>query len=85
MAVTHESLIDWLDREAGVDVEPLEGDTLLFSTSVVDSFDLVDLMVFIENEAQIKFNPLDVNLENLDSINRILAFVARRTAEASAG
>ena len=82
MAVTHDSLIAWLDREAGVDVDQIEGDTLLFSTSIVDSFDLVDLMVFIENEAGIKFSPLDVNLDNLDSIGRILAFVERRTAEA---
>lgn len=80
MAVTHDALIAWLDQEAGVDVEPIHGDTLLFSTSIVDSFDLADLMVWIEREAGFKFSPLDVNLDNLDSIDRILAFVERRTS-----
>ena len=39
---------------------------------------MVDLVAWIEGEAGITFGPLDINLDNLDSIERILGFAAKR-------
>lgn len=77
MALSTNKLLAFLDEDAGVDISDVEPGTLLFSSGVVDSFTLVSLMSFIETEASIRVNPLDVNLENMDSIERILAYVER--------
>jgi acyl carrier protein len=45
------------------------------SDGVLDSFSMVDLIAFIEKEAEIKMKPGDVRLDNLDSIGCILNYV----------
>jgi len=54
--------------------------TPLFSSSLLDSFTMVDLIMFIEKSAGVRLSPADVTLDNLDSIERILAFVAGQGA-----
>ena len=76
MALNRESLLNYFEEQMGLDTSDIEDDTLLFSSSVLDSFSLVDLMIFIEQEASIKIEPAEVTLDNLDSIERILRFVA---------
>ena len=80
MAVTYQSLNDFLVDELAVDPKAITADTLLFSTGLVDSFALVSLMMHIENEGDIFIPPTDVKLENFDSINRILAYLAQNHA-----
>ena len=75
MGVTAESVKQWLVDNAGLESGDVEGDTLLFSTSLVDSFDLIDLVTWIEETAGFTFGPLDINLDNLDTVERIVAFV----------
>lgn len=70
-------LRDILENELGCDLHRVENDTLLFSSAIVDSFALVTLLTHIEEEGAFRVNPSDVVLENFDSINRILAYVAR--------
>ena len=47
----------------------------LIHIGLLDSFGMVELMSFIEASANIRLDPGDVTLENLDSVNRILGFV----------
>ena len=77
MALSRESLLEALKDQLGVDTTAIEDESPLFSSGLIDSFSLVTLIVFIETEAQIKVQPLDVNLENLDSVARILRFANR--------
>ena len=74
MALTRDSLVKFLSTKMGLDVEDITDDTLLFSSSLLDSFSMVDLIMFIEKEAGIKMSPTDVNLDNLDSIERIVGY-----------
>lgn len=76
--VSEARLLAWLEENSGVDLDEVGADTLLFSTSVVDSFDMIDLVAWVEEQAGIKFGPLDINLDNLDSVSRILAFVQKK-------
>lgn len=62
------------------DQETFKSDTLLFSTGLLDSFHLVELVSFIESAAGIKIKPMEVNLHNLDSVEKILDFISRKTA-----
>jgi hypothetical protein len=41
---------------------------------------MVDLIIFIENAVGCRVHPVDVTLDNFDSIDRILAFVEARYA-----
>jgi acyl carrier protein len=75
MALSRELLLDYFEEQMGLDTSDIEDDTLLFSSSILDSFSLVDLMMFIEQETGIKIEPAEVTLDNLDSVERILRFV----------
>ena len=59
----------------GLDTASLADETPLFSSNLLDSFSMVDLIMFIEKESGVRLDPTDVSLDNLDSIDRILRFV----------
>jgi len=75
VSLTYENLRDFLVEELALDGEEITADTLLFSSGLVDSFALVTLMTYIENEGGVTIAPTDVKLENFDSILRILAYL----------
>ena len=77
-----DSLKTYLGDRMGLDTSALEEDTPLFSSNLLDSFSMVDLIMFIEKEGGVRLDPTDVSLDNLDSIERILKFVDTRRAEA---
>ena len=79
MTLTREMLLDYLSTNMGVDTGEIDDDTLLFSSMLLDSFSMIDLIMFIEKEANIKVKPTEVNLDNIDSIGRILRFIESRT------
>jgi acyl carrier protein len=81
--MTKEELLTVLRDELGVDTTQIEEDTPLFSSGAIDSFSLVSLILFIERKG-VTVNALDVNLENLDSVERILRFANREDAESRA-
>jgi acyl carrier protein len=77
-----DALKNYLGDRMGLDTATLADETPLFSSSLLDSFSMVDLIMFIEKESGVRLNATDVSLENLDSIARILKFVESRRAEA---
>lgn len=79
MAVTRESLLEYLQDKAQVDTSEIEDETELFSTGLVDSFAMVDLLVFLEKHTGSKMGPEDISLDNLDTVGKIVAFAATKT------
>ena len=75
MPIASENIRHYLSNRLGVDLTDVTDDSPLFSSNLVDSFSLVELITFIESEGAIKINAWDVTLDNFDSIERILAFV----------
>lgn len=75
--VNSDSLLAFLDEDLGVDIDGVDADTPLFSSQLVDSFALVTLMMFLEKQTGIRIAPADVNLDNMDTIARMLAYVER--------
>jgi acyl carrier protein len=71
------NVTEFLEDELGIETSEIATDTPLFSGGIVDSFALVNLMMFLENQGGFRINPVDVNLDNLDSIDRIVAFSER--------
>ena len=74
MSLDRDSLLKYLETSAGVPVADIEDETLLFSNGILDSFSMMDLIMFIENEGGFRIQPDEVTFENLDSIERILRF-----------
>jgi acyl carrier protein len=82
MALTSQTLKTYFESDLGVDTSDMDDSTALFSSGIIDSFALVSLITFLEQECSLRMNPLDVNLDNLDSIERILEFVDRVVQQA---
>ena len=68
----------FMESELGVDTSAIQPETPLFSSGIIDSFSLVSLITFLEKKCGFNVDPMDVTLENLDTIQRVLEFVARK-------
>ncbi len=77
LALTRESLIQYMVENFHLQTDELSDDTKLFSSGLLDSFGLVDLISFIEKEMGQSINVADVTLDHFDSIGRIMAFVGQ--------
>ncbi len=80
MAVTRETLVEFMAENFGVGPREIEDTTPLFTTGLLDSFCMINLIVHIEKTEGIRIGATEVTLDNLDTVSRILAFVAARTA-----
>jgi acyl carrier protein len=62
----------------------LPGDTSFIDTGIIDSTGILQLAEFIEQEFNLKIEDEDLIPENLDSINRLVAFVEKKKRLSSA-
>lgn len=72
-------LFDYLRDEAGIEKE-IEVDDSLVEGGIIDSFDIVALSTWISQTYQIKINALEVNLDNFDSVSKMVSFIAKKAA-----
>jgi len=56
----------------------VDDDTSLFSTRIVNSRNLMSLVSFLEEEFDIKISPMDLTLDNFDTINNMTVYVKSR-------
>ena len=77
MTVTRDELRRFIESR----FEPggrLQDETPLLTSTIIDSFGLVELLGFIEAGSGIKIRPTEVTLEHFDSVDRIMAFLGSR-------
>ena len=79
MVLNEQKIMEFLEEELDVEVDELNGDTELFSSELIDSFSMVSLMAFLEDSEGIQMSSMDVNLNNLDTVNRMLAYLQKAT------
>jgi acyl carrier protein len=73
MALTDHGLIGYLSNlTGGGDV--LEAESPLFSTGMLDSVSMLNLIAFVEEQAAIQVRSEDVTLDNFDTPGRIVRF-----------
>jgi acyl carrier protein len=70
MSLTPEALIAFLKDALNID-EPVAPETELFSTGLLDSVAMMNIIAFVEEKAGIEVRPADVTLENFDTPRRI--------------
>jgi acyl carrier protein len=83
MKLTRDELCRFFDERFGLDASDLDDDARLFSDGLLDSFSMVELIAHIETVEGIRIGAMDVQLENLDSIGRILRFVTAKSEPGS--
>jgi acyl carrier protein len=81
MALSKEVLLEFVTTNLGIDRAEVAEETPLFSSGLIDSKSMVDLILYIEREAEVSFEADDITLEHLDTINRILRFVDSRNGQ----
>jgi acyl carrier protein len=79
--LTEDNLREFLRDEIGVETTTLSRDDLLFSSGLIDSFSLVTLLAHIERVCGFRIGPTDVNLDNFDSLGRILAYAGSMSGQ----
>ena len=67
------------------DPSEIADDTLLVSTGFVDSTGMLEVIAFLEESFGIQIADHETTPENLESIERMAAFVARKRSGAGAG
>ncbi len=75
MTLSRDDLIAYIQTELNID-DPIAGDTELFSSGMLDSVSMIGLIAFIEQKSGSQVQPGDVTLDNFDSIDSILGYVA---------
>lgn len=80
MAVTADDLMAHFEDDHYVDITQIDGDTPLFSSGLVNSFAMIDTMEFVEKALGRRMNPSDFTVANMDTVNKIMAYIASQTA-----
>ena len=75
MQLTTEILTDYLLKDHNIQSSELTETTPLFSSGLLDSFSMVEIVTFVEKAAGIKIRAVDLTLDNFDSIDHILRFI----------
>ena len=82
MSLTKQALLDYFRDQLRVDTSKVEDDTPLFTSGMVDSFAIVELMMFLEQHTGTKLGPEDINLDNLEWIRSMTgSFHVRQITE----
>ena len=56
----------------------LDGDAPLISSGLIDSFNLVDLALFIEDEFGVHIDDSELNSDTFDTLNALVALIESR-------
>jgi len=72
--ITCSNLISFFSKQFSVNITENEYEMKLFTGGILDSFSVVDVVLFVESEENVKMDPGELIMENLDSITKILRF-----------
>ncbi len=71
-----EELRNFLKEELIMDpTYPLEDDEPLFSGGLIDSFSLVQVAVFVEENYGVHLEDTDLTVENMDTLGQMVAYI----------
>ena len=75
-----ETILEFIREEADLDDDEVTANTSLFRDQLLDSMNLTALIAFLEETFSIRVKPMDIVFENLDTVNHMLAYIARKKA-----
>ena len=75
---TATTLIDYIRKSYLKPNEPLTSDMSLFRDGLLDSMKMVELIAFVEETFRFRISPVDITVENFDSVDRIVGLITRK-------
>ena len=76
-----DDLLAMINREVSLDPSvEVEPTTDLLLTNLVDSLGVVEIVAWLEERLDVSIDPVDVVLENFQTVDAMLAFVNRLSA-----
>ena len=61
-----------------LDIEELDGDPQLFSTGILDSASLLEVVNFVESTYGIRVKANELTLQNFDHVSSMLSFIEKK-------
>lgn len=77
---TKDDIRSILDKEFGLDTAALAGDAPIFSAGLLDSLSSLRLLMSLESTFGVPISPLDVSLDDVDTLDKITETVTRLMA-----
>jgi acyl carrier protein len=75
-----ERLIEFIEREVALEEDPIDLDTDLLLSGLVDSMGVIMVVNWMSDELGIAIDAVDVVLENFQSVRDMVAYAQRRGA-----
>ena len=50
-------------------------DTEIFTSGILDSLNILNILTFLESEFLLQINPFDINLDTMGTINKICDYI----------
>lgn len=73
-----DDLVAFIDRDVSAGHEPVEADTDLVMTGLVDSLGVVLIVEWIEERLDIRIDPADVVIEHFDTARSMVDYLRSR-------
>ncbi len=71
-------LIDYIQKSYLSPKEALAPSTSLFRDGLLDSMKLVELISFVEESFSVRVSPMDITIENFDTVDNIVGLIGRK-------
>jgi acyl carrier protein len=78
MPISEQSILQFLSKEFDIDSKGIDGNTSLISSGIIDSLGVIHFVEFISKAGGIQVDASEVRLNNLDTMNLVQEFVARK-------
>jgi acyl carrier protein len=75
-----EQLIGFIQNAIATNDDPIEADTDLLLTGLVDSLGVILIVDWLEEQLDVEIDPADVTLENFRQVSDMLTYLGRRDA-----
>lgn len=75
MSTTKEKIRKFLINDLGLNVEAIGDDEALFTSGLIDSFALIELLSFLESELNYKIDLAELSIDELDTVNALAKLV----------
>lgn len=73
-----ERLLAFINAEVSVSPDPIVAETDLLLTGAVDSLGVVRVTQWLEDELEFEVDPVDVTLENFQTVSKMVAYAASK-------
>lgn len=71
-------IIAFLKQDCGINEQQLEAKGTVFSSGLLDSLDILKIVLFFENKYGLSISPLEVSLDHFDTVELMADFVQVR-------